>query len=136
MPSTVDELKRVPLFAGLSVRQLRKLASRVRERRFKNGNIVLREGSMGGIGFFVLTDGEASVTVGGREVARLSPGDHFGELALVSKSARTATVTALTEIRCLEIAFSDFRDFAHANPDVTWKLLQDLVAMLDRDKSS
>ena len=90
---------------------------------------------MGGVGFFVVTDGEASVTVGGKQVATLSPGDHFGELALVSKSRRTATVTALTEIHCLEIAFSDFREFAHANPDVTWKLLQDVVAILEREKS-
>ena len=135
MPSTIDELKGVPLLSGLSTRQLRKLAAQVRERRFKAGTTVLREGSMGGVGFFVVTGGEASVSIGGKEVATLSAGDHFGELALVSRSERTATVTALTEIQCLEIAFSDFREFAHANPDVTWKLLQDVVAMLEREKS-
>ena len=90
---------------------------------------------MSGMGFFVVADGEASVSVGGVEVATLSAGDHFGELALVSKAERSATVTARTELRCLEIAFSDFREFAHANPDVTWKLLQHVVSMLRPERS-
>ena len=88
---------------------------------------------MSGVGFFVVGDGEAAVSVNGDEVATLGPGDHFGELALVSEAERTATVTAKTELRLLEIAFWDFRDFAHANPDVTWKLLQHVVGLLQRD---
>ncbi len=136
MATAVDDLQRVPLFAELSGRQLRKLASRFRERTFKAGSIVLREGSMSGMGFFVVTAGEAEVGIAGREVYTLLPGDHFGELALITKTERTATVTARTELRCLEIAFSDFRDFAHANPDVTWKLLQHVVAILQREESS
>jgi CRP-like cAMP-binding protein len=135
MPSTVEELRRVPLFSGLNGRQLRKLASMVRDRRFKAGMPILKEGSMGGVGFFVVTAGEASVSVGGKEVSTLSTGDHFGEIALVSRSERTATVTARTELTCLEIAFSDFREFAHSNPDVTWKLLHDVVSMLEREKA-
>ncbi len=130
MSSSADDLQRVPLFADLSGRQRRKLAANFRERTFKPGIDVVREGSMSGMGFFVVTDGMASVSVGGVEVAALSAGDHFGELALVSKTERSATVTARTELRCLEIAFSDFREFAHANPDVTWKLLQHVVSML------
>jgi glutaminase len=85
---------------------------------------------MSGVGFFVITDGEAAVSVGGKTVARLGPGDHFGELALISESERTATVTAETPLRCLEIPFWDFRDFALANPDVTWKLLQHVAGLL------
>jgi CRP-like cAMP-binding protein len=87
---------------------------------------------MSGVGFFVVGEGEASVSVGGNEVATLGPGDHFGELALVSEAERTATVTAKTDLRLLEIPFWDFRDFAHANPDVTWKLLQHVVSLLQR----
>ena len=85
---------------------------------------------MSGVGFFVITDGEAVVSVAGRTVARIGPGDHFGELALISESERTATVTAETLLRCLEIPFWDFREFAMANPDVTWKLLQHVVGLL------
>ncbi len=135
MPSSADDLQRVPLFAELSGRQRRKLASNFRERTFKPGIDVVREGSMSGMGFFVVAAGEATVSVGGVEVAQLWAGDYFGELALVSKGERTATVTARTELRCLEIAFSDFREFAHANPDVTWKLLQHVVSMLRPEPS-
>lgn len=133
MPSAADELKGVALFADLSDRQRRKLAANFRERRFRPGMDVVREGSMSGIGFFVVTDGEAVVNRGGSEVARLSAGDHFGELAMIANTQRTATVTARTDLRCLEIAFSDFRKFAQANPDVMWKLLQHVVALLPLD---
>ena len=125
-----DDLKRVPLFAELDNRQLKKLASRFRERTVGPGTKVTTEGEMSGVGFFVVADGEVSVSKGGEEVATLGPGDHFGELALISERERSATVTAKTEVRALEIPFWDFRDFAHANPDVTWKLLQHVVEML------
>ena len=127
-----QDLKRVPLFAELDNRQLKKLASRFRERTVGPGTNVTTEGEMSGVGFFVVGSGEAAVNVGGKDVATLGPGDHFGELALVSEAARTATVTATTELRLLEIPFWDFRDFAHANPDVTWKLLQHVVSMSQR----
>jgi CRP-like cAMP-binding protein len=125
-----DDLKRVPLFSDLDGKQLKKLAEHFRERTLSPGASVVQEGTMSGVGFFVVADGEATVTVGGKEVATLGPGDHFGELALISEKERTATVTATTQVRCLEIPFWDFRDFAHANPDVTWKLLQHVVEML------
>lgn len=134
MPSAnPDDLKRVPLFAELDGRQLKKLAALFRERTVGPGTTVTAEGQMSGVGFFVVGDGEAEVSVGGKAVGTLGPGDHFGELALVSESERTATVTATTDLRLLEIAFWDFRDFAHANPDVTWKLLQHVVALMQRD---
>lgn len=124
-----DDLRKVPLFAELDNRQLKKLASRFRERTVGPGTQVTAEGEMSGVGFFVVGSGEASVNVGGTDVATLGAGDHFGEIALVSEAARTATVTATTDLRLLEIPFWDFRDFAHANPDVTWKLLQHVVAL-------
>jgi CRP-like cAMP-binding protein len=130
--ATPDDLKRVPLFAELDNRQLKKLAGRFRERTVGPGTEVTTEGEMSGVGFFVVVSGDAAVTVGGNEVTTLGPGDHFGEVALVSETARTATVTATTELKLLEIPFWDFRDFAHSNPDVTWKLLQHVVALTQK----
>jgi CRP-like cAMP-binding protein len=135
MSGAAEDLKRVPLFSELDGRQLKKLAALSRERIFEPGTTVVRQGEMSGVGFFVVTDGEASVDIDGHEVSTLSAGDHFGELALVSEAERTATVTARTRLRCLEIAFWDFRDFAHANADVTWKLLQHVVSTLERAKA-
>ena len=130
MASLAADLKRVPLFSGLSQRQLNRLARDFKERDYRAGTAVVKEGQMGGVGFFIVADGEASVRVGGRKVATLGPGDHFGELALISKSERSGTVTAETPLRCLVIAFWDFRTFAKANPDVTWKLLEHVVSLL------
>ena len=130
MPSVVEDLKRVPLFSGLNDRQRRKLARLCLERQVNAGTTVVKEGLMSGVGFFVVADGEALVTIAGKEVGRLGPGDHFGELALITKQERSATVTAETPMRCLEIRFWDFRDFAHDNPDVMWKLLVHVVTLL------
>ena len=85
---------------------------------------------MSGVGFFIVAEGEASVSVDGNEVATIAPGDHFGELALISEGERTATVTATTRLRCLVIPFWDFRRFAKDNPDVSWALLQHLAGLL------
>jgi CRP-like cAMP-binding protein len=120
----------VPLFSALNERQRRKLARLFREREITSGTAVVTEGRMSGVGFFVVADGEATVTIDGAEVARLGPGDHFGELALIAERERTATVTAVTPMRCLEIPVWDFREFAHENPDVMWKLLQHVVELL------
>jgi CRP/FNR family cyclic AMP-dependent transcriptional regulator len=134
MATTADLLAGVPLFSGLSQRQLKKLARDFTERQIRSGTTVVREGEMSGVGFFILVEGEAAVSVGGTDVARLGPGDHFGELALVSKRVRTATVTAVTDSRCLVIALWDFRSFVQGNPDVAWKLLEHLVGVLGDER--
>lgn len=130
MASRAETLKGVALFAGLSQRQLRKLAERFRERSFAAGTAIVEQGTMSGIGFFVVADGQASVTVDGREVGTLGPGDHFGELALIAERERTATVTAATRVDCLEIPTWDFREFVQGDPDVAWKLLRHVVETL------
>jgi len=131
----VDELRQVPLFSGLSQRQLKQLARNFKEREFRPGTSMVRQGEMSGVGFFVITGGEASVSVDGMEVAKLGPGDHFGELALISEQVRSATVTAEGPLQCLVMAFWDFRRFAKENPDVTWKLLQHLVGLLTEERN-
>ena len=135
MAKLVDELRQVPLFSGLSQRQLKQLARGFKEREFRPGTSMVRQGEMSGVGFFVITGGEASVSVDGMEVAKLGPGDHFGELALISEQVRSATVTAEGPLQCLVMAFWDFRRFAKENPDVTWKLLQHLVGLLTEERN-
>ncbi len=135
MAKLVDELRQVPLFSGLSQRQVKQLARGFKEREFRPGTSMVRQGEMSGVGFFVITGGEASVSVDGMEVAKLGPGDHFGELALISEQVRSATVTADGPLQCLVMAFWDFRRFAKENPDVTWKLLQHLVGVLTEERN-
>jgi CRP-like cAMP-binding protein len=133
--AVVDELGAVKLFGGLSQRQLRQLARLMKERTFRPGVTIVEEGTMSGVGFFIVAEGEASVSVDGREVARIGPGDHFGELALVNEDARTASVTSVTRLRCHVIAFWDFRKFARDNPDVAWRLLQHVAALLVAERT-
>jgi CRP-like cAMP-binding protein len=128
--AVADELKRVPLFSGLNKRQLSQLAKDFRERPVKAGVELVKQGEMSGVDCFVIADGKASVQVDGREVARLGPGDHFGELALITEHVRSASVVALTDMRCYTIQFWHFRKFAKNNPDVTWKLLQQVSELL------
>jgi CRP-like cAMP-binding protein len=128
--AVIDELRAVSLFQDLSQRQLRQLARLVKEREFRPGVTVVEEGTMCGVCFFVVAEGEASVSVDGTEVARLGAGDHFGELALITETERTASVTAVTRLRCHVIAFWDFRRFAKDNPEVAWKLLQHVSRLL------
>jgi CRP-like cAMP-binding protein len=91
---------------------------------------MLRQGQMSGIGFFVIREGEAAVSVDGSEVATLGRGDYFGALGLITEGARTATVTATSPLRCVELAAWDFRRFVKDNPDVSWKLLQHVAGLL------
>jgi CRP/FNR family cyclic AMP-dependent transcriptional regulator len=135
--ASVDEtLKRVPLFSALSQRQLRRLRGDFRERTFRPGAPILREGEMSGVDFFVIVEGEASVSVGGKEVDRLGPGDYFGELALIAERERFATVTAVEPVRCLSMKSWHFRKFIHDNPDVAWKLLQHVVGLVHADRKA
>ena len=125
---TPDLLRNVPLFSGLDDRDLESLAEEFNERRFSPGNAIALEGE-GGLMFFVVEEGEASVEVHGEEVARLGPGSHFGEIALIDRRPRTATVTALSELKTFGLPVFVFRPFVEARPQVAWKLLE---AMADR----
>lgn len=135
MASPPEVLKRVPLFSGLSQRQLKRLARDFTERDVKPGTRLMREGEMSGISFFVIVEGTATVSLDGREVRQLGPGDHFGELALISKRVRSATVTADGPMRCLGMRSWDFRSFAMEHPDVIWQLLQYVVEVLADERS-
>jgi len=127
----VDDLKQVPLFSSLTPRQLKRLARDFKERTFRPGTTMVQQGHMSGVDFFVIAEGEASVTFDRKEVGRLGPGDHFGELALITERARAATVTADTRLRCLVMASWHFRRFLKDNSDVSWKLLQHVIDLLE-----
>ena len=129
-----DDLARVPLFSGLSKRQLRKLAASFREFSYGDGITIVREKQMSGVCFFVIVEGSAVVTIRGRQVATLGPGDYFGELAMISRKERGATVASEGSTRCLVIAFTDFRRFVKENGDVAWKLLEQLADIIAAER--
>jgi CRP-like cAMP-binding protein len=127
-------LKAVPLFADLGDRDLKQLAQAMNERTYAAGRDVTVEGDSG-LGFFVILDGTAKVTVGGQERRTLKAGDHFGEMALIDGSARSAQVTAETDLRCAGMTAWNFKPFLREHPDLVWALLETLVRRL-RDADS
>jgi len=116
-------LKRVPIFSDLDGKELERIASSMKQRTFNAGDTVTSEGKTG-VGFFVIEEGEATVTVGGDERRRLGPGDYFGEVALLNERARTATITADTELRCYGLTSWEFRPLVETHGSIAWKLLQ------------
>jgi CRP-like cAMP-binding protein len=119
----VDALARLSLFADLTHPQLEALAHSFEEEVFAEGQRVIRQDVTGG-GFYVILDGEASVVIDGRERARLSRGDFFGEISILTDEAPTADVIATTILRCLIIADNELKAFLLRQPTVMWRMLQ------------
>ena len=125
----VESLRRVPLFAELDGRELGQVARLFKERRFAQGETVTKEG-LGGAAFFLIDSGEAAVTVAGAARASLGPGDYFGEIALIDEGARSATITAATDLVCFGLTLWEFRPLVQQNGEISWKLMRALVQRL------
>jgi len=128
-PPSPELIRGIPIFAELDDASASQLASDFIEREFSEGQAIATEGE-GGLNFFVVDSGSASVSVGGKEVGTLGPGASFGEIALVDRSARSATVTATSRLRAYALPVWSFRSFAESRPEVTWKLLELLAERL------
>ena len=126
---TVDVIERVPLFADMSPGDVELIAAMFKERRFAAGETVTKEGT-GGAAFFVIESGEAIVSAGGRERAILTAGDYFGEVALIDEGARSATITARTDLVCLGLTYWEFRPLVRQNATIAWNLLRTLAKRL------
>jgi CRP-like cAMP-binding protein len=135
---SLDELRQFPLFAELDRKELRRIAAEMTQRTFPAGATIATEGEAG-VGFFVIDDGRATVSIGGRRVNELGPGDHFGELSVILETPRTATVTAATELRCYGLTAWRFHKLVETSPSVSWRVLkataQKLVASEQRDQA-
>jgi CRP/FNR family cyclic AMP-dependent transcriptional regulator len=129
MADMENTLAQVPLFSGVKPKELQKLGKRMSVRSFNEGDEITTEGKSG-IGFFVIEDGEASVSVGGKIVRTLGPGEHFGEVALIDSGPRSATIIANTDLRCRGMSAWEFRPFVEEHPEVAWALLETLVGRL------
>jgi CRP/FNR family transcriptional regulator, cyclic AMP receptor protein len=125
----VELLQRVPLFADFERGDLQRLARSFKERTFSAGSTVSAEGKSGA-GFFVIESGEATVTVRDTERAKLGPGDYFGEIALIDDGARSATVTADSELRCYGLTSWEFRPLVESNASIAWRLLEIMAQRL------
>jgi CRP/FNR family cyclic AMP-dependent transcriptional regulator len=125
-------LKRVPLFAQCSKKELEQLALVADEIDVREGTVLTSEGDRGRE-FFVLVEGTADVRRKGRKVNTMGAGDFFGEIALVSERPRTATVTATSPVRLLVVTDRAFRALMRNLPSIQLKVLATLADRLPAD---
>jgi CRP-like cAMP-binding protein len=131
----IELLKRVPLFAGCSKGELRELAKTADELDVRQGTVLTREGRTAKE-FFVLVDGSAEVTQAGKKIGALGAGDWFGEIALITNSPRTATVTATSPVDVLVITERRFRSVVETMPSIALKVLSSVGERLSHDAHS
>jgi CRP/FNR family cyclic AMP-dependent transcriptional regulator len=129
MAAPTERLKRVPLLKGLDDRHIETLSRTFTDRTFSAGEEMTSEGG-GSIGFFIIEDGEAVVSVGGEERRTLGAGDYFGEIALIDEGPRTSTITAKTDVRCYGLTPWQFRPLVEENATIAWPMLVALAQRL------
>ena len=124
--STEDLLASVSLFQKLEKRQIRQLARLVREQEFPAGHKIVEEGHEG-LGLYIIADGEAEVLRGSTVIDHLGPGKFFGEMSLLDDMPRTATVRAMTPVRCLSLTKWEFLGELSVHPQMALPMLPMLV---------
>ncbi len=127
--SKIDLIKQVPLFARCTARELTSIATLADEVNLQEGKKLTSEGDRGRE-FFALVEGTAEVRRKGRKLNDLGPGDFLGEIALLTHSPRTATVTATSPIRALVITGPEFRSLLRRSPQIQIKVLEALANRL------
>lgn len=123
----MDTLKKVPLFAHLSKRDLNQITRHMDQVRFKAGKVLVKEGELGRE-FLILLKGEVRVKRKGRTIRKMSKGSYFGEISMISPGLRTATVEAETDVELLVL---NTRSFNHLLDNVKGLARKMLVAVCD-----
>jgi CRP-like cAMP-binding protein len=129
----VERLHQVPMFAGLSKRDVNRLWDHMKIVEHSAGHKIVVEGR-GGHGFHLLLDGSVKVTRKGRQI-RLGPGQFFGEMSLIDEGPRSATVTAETHVVTATMSSGEFRNFVKKRPDLLWKLLVVMTGRVREEQS-
>lgn len=124
-PLHVERMGRICLFQGLSKRELRELTRHAEEHHVREGTDIVMEDTPGRA-LFVIVEGDARVLRKGRTLARLGPGDHFGEIALLDNLPRSATVRADTDMQLLVLDKRAFVQAVEQSPKIAVNLLSTL----------
>ena len=122
-----DALAKVPLFQGLSGRDLKFLAKQLKEETYKPGQVIVSEGDTSGR-LYVILEGTAKVSINGRSRRRMGEGSLIGELSILDKGERTATVSAESEVRAVSLTSTTFLSLLSEN----WTATRAVLATLAR----
>ena len=124
-------LATIPLFEGLSKKQLKQIAADSEIVDYMAGHSIVREGDIGD-SFFVVLHGQAKVSTGGKTVNRIMPGDHFGEISLLDGGPRTATVTSETPMKMLMLGRKGFLKSVANDSEMALALMKTMARMIRR----
>jgi CRP/FNR family cyclic AMP-dependent transcriptional regulator len=130
-----DVLALVPMFRSLSRKQLKALAGYCEVAEFMADHSIVRKGDPGDT-FFVVLTGQAKVMSGRRFLARLLPGDHFGEIAVIDGGPRTASVVSETPMTLAILTRAHFRAAMKDDPDLAYFMMKELARMFRRVDAS
>ena len=126
---TIERIRSVPLFSDFGDKELQRVAAIAKEVEFPAGKVIAKQGESG-VGFHMITDGEATVSVDGVEHARLGPGTYFGEISLIDGGQRSATVSAATDLKTVSLTSWDFNVLLDQFPELARGLLIQLCRRL------
>jgi CRP-like cAMP-binding protein len=122
-------LRAVPLFASMSDRDLKAVLAGCREELYSDGQAIVREGTPGGP-FFLIVEGQAKLTVGGKPRKTYGPGDYFGEIAMIDKGPRAGTIVASGNVKALAIASWDFLALCEQDFKIAHKVMTGMAAII------
>lgn len=125
----IARLKAVPIFASMSKKELDVVLRQADHLRYAPRHTVVREGEPGEE-FWMVVDGELAVQRGGQEVARLGPGDYFGELAVIDATTRDATIVSVSPVELLNIDRRRFWALLEGSPTLMRKVIVGLAHRL------
>lgn len=133
MPMTkkakIDLLRKVAIFSGVPDRALGTIADQAEVIDFPAERYIVRQGQVG-TGFYLLASGRVRVTRGGETLARLGPGEFFGELSVIDQMPRTAHVVTEEPTTCLALASWDFMKLVERHPKIALSMLREVAARL------
>jgi CRP-like cAMP-binding protein len=131
MEKTLEYLKKIPLFSKFSEKELKSIGSLLKEREYKKGEIIVKQGDEG-VGLFIIKNGKVKVSktiASGKviDIAVHSDGEYFGELSMLDNKPRTATVTALEDTTTLIMTYWEFKALLESKPEIALYILPVLV---------
>jgi len=132
--TTDERLARVPLFSGLSKKDLKKISGLATRLDLPPGKELTHQGSAGNE-FLVVLDGDVDVVIDGKVIASRGPGDFFGEIALLDDRPRVATVVAKTPVSVEVIGRREFKALIEDQPEIAQQLLATMAQRLAEDEA-
>jgi CRP/FNR family transcriptional regulator/CRP/FNR family cyclic AMP-dependent transcriptional regulator len=126
----VGLLKQTPLFMEFTEKELQALLTTSKEREFEAGTTIVREGDLGNLGFYLVTDGQVEVKKGEKLLTKLGVGGFFGEMALMDEAPRSADVIAVDKTTVTMLTRWDLKAIISTHPDIALKMMSELTRRL------